>query len=184
MTARERTSRDRTSRNRTSREVARLALLAGTALALFVIESLVPRPLPWMKLGLGNGAVLLALLLSGVGPAFIVAGIKIAVGGLVTGGLAGPAFVISAGAGVASLSIMSMARRAPPDLLSPVGVSILGAVTHQGVQLLLASVYIGHAGLLSLLPLFLLGGLLSGTLIGLVVCWILEGLERAGGRTE
>ena len=43
--------------------LARLALVAGTALVLFVIEAAVPRPLPWMKLGLGNGAVLLALML-------------------------------------------------------------------------------------------------------------------------
>ena len=45
--------------------LARLALVAGTALVLFVIEAAVPRPLPWMKLGLSNGAVLLALMLFG-----------------------------------------------------------------------------------------------------------------------
>ena len=162
-------------------DLTRLALLAGTALALFVVESLVPRPLPWMKLGLGNGAVLLTLLLYGAAPAFAVAGIKIVVGGFVTGGVAGPAFVISAGAGVASLGIMSLVRRGSPELFSAVGISILGAVTHQGVQLLLACVYIGHAGLLSLLPLVLAGGLLSGGLMGFVVHWLLQALERLGG---
>jgi heptaprenyl diphosphate synthase len=161
-------------------DLSRLALLAGTALILFVVESAVPRPLPWMKLGLGNGAVLLALLLFGVRQAFAVAAIKILVGGLITGGLAGPAFIISTGAGLASLSIMSLARRCPPQLLSAVGISIIGAVTHQLVQLLLASVYIRHLGVVSLLPLFLLGGLLSGGLIGLVVHWILQGLKRMG----
>ncbi len=159
-------------------DLARLALVAGTALILFVIESAVPRPLPWMKLGLGNGAVLLALMLFGVRQAFVVAAIKIVVGGLLTGGLAGPAFVISAGAGMASLGIMGLARYAPGWLFSPIGISILGAVTHQGTQLLLAYVYIEQAGLFSLLPLFLAGGLLSGGLIGLVVCWILQGLTR------
>lgn len=159
-------------------DLSRLALLAATALILFVIESVVPRPLPWMKLGLANGAVLLTLLMFGARQAFVVAGIKIVVGGLVTGGLAGPAFVISAGAGMASLIIMSFARRSPPQLLSPIGISILGAVTHQGSQLLLAYLYIRQAGLMSLMPVFLVGGLLSGATIGLVVHWILQGLER------
>lgn len=163
--------------------LARLALVAGTALVLFVIEAAVPRPLPWMKLGLGNGAVLLALMLFGVRQAFAVAGIKIVVGGLLTGSLAGPAFVISAGAGMASLSIMGFARHAPAWLFSPIGISIMGAVTHQAAQLLLAYVYIDHSGLFSLLPLFLVGGLLSGGLIGLVVHWILQGLTRMDSRS-
>ncbi len=163
--------------------LARLAFVAGTALVLFVIEAAVPRPLPWMKLGLGNGAVLLALMLFGVRQAFVVASIKIGVGGLLTGSLAGPAFVISAGAGMASLSIMGLARHAPGWFLSPIGISIMGAVTHQGTQLLLAYVYIDQPGLFSLLPLFLVGGLLSGALIGLVVYWILQGLTRMDSRS-
>ena len=159
-------------------DLARLALVAGTALILFVVESALPRPLPWMKLGLGNGAVLLALFLFGVRQAFAVAAIKIVVGGLLTGGVAGPAFVISAGSGLASLSTMGLARQAPDWLFSPIGISILGAVTHQITQLLLAYVYIEQAGLFSLLPIFLVGGLISGGLIGLVVFWVLRGLTR------
>jgi heptaprenyl diphosphate synthase len=170
-----------TAPNKTS-DLARLALLAGTALVLFVVESAVPRPLPWMKLGLGNGAVLLALLLFGVRQAFVVAGIKIVVGGLLTGSMAGPAFVISAGAGIASLSTMGLAGRAPSWMFSPVGISIIGAVTHQGAQLVLAYVYIEQAGLFSLLPLFLAGGLLSGGLIGMVVYGILQALTRMDSR--
>lgn len=163
--------------------LARLALVAGTAVVLFVVEAAVPRPLPWMKLGLGNGAVLLALMLFGVRQAFVVAGIKIVVGGLLTGGLAGPAFAIGAGAGMASLSIMGLARQAPGWLFSTIGISIMGAVSHQGAQLLLAYVYIRQPGLFSLLPLFLVGGLLSGGLIGLIVHWILQGLTRMDSRT-
>ena len=53
-------------------DVARLGLMASAAIVLFVFESLAPRPLPWMKLGLGNLPVLVSLLSFGSGPALAV----------------------------------------------------------------------------------------------------------------
>jgi len=52
-----------------TRRLTRLGLLTAMALVLFLVEAALPRPLPWMKLGLGNAAVLAALLLFGAGPA-------------------------------------------------------------------------------------------------------------------
>ena len=75
-------------------DVARLGLMASAAIVLFVFESLAPKPLPWMKLGLGNLPVLVSLLSFGSGPALAVSAVKLVVGGLLSGGLAGPAFVI------------------------------------------------------------------------------------------
>ena len=46
-------------------DIARLGLLASAAVVLFVFESLAPRPLPWMKLGLGNLPVVVALWIFG-----------------------------------------------------------------------------------------------------------------------
>ena len=48
-----------------TRKLTRLGLLTAMALILFLVEATLPRPLPWMKLGLGNAAVLAALLLFG-----------------------------------------------------------------------------------------------------------------------
>ena len=165
------------------KDLTRLGLLGGTALVLFTFEALVPRPLPWMKLGLGNLAVMLALLVYGFVAALGVSAIKLFVGGLVSGSLGGPAFVIAGGAGMASLTVVAGVSKAKPDLFSPVGLSTLGALIHQSVQLLLAYLYIGHAALFSLLPIFLATGLLSGILIGLLVYWTL-GTLRANGRLD
>jgi len=65
-----------------AREIARIGLLSSAAVILFVLEGLAPRPLPWMKLGLGNLPVLVALLIYGVGAAFGVSGVKLLLGGL------------------------------------------------------------------------------------------------------
>ncbi|MFA6107348.1 MAG: Gx transporter family protein [Candidatus Latescibacterota bacterium] len=165
-----------------ARDTARLGLLAGTAIILFVFEGLAPRPLPWMRLGLGNLPVLLALLLYGPFPALAVSGVKLLIGGLLSGALAGPGFVIGGGAALASLGAMAAGRRLGRGAFSPVGLSVLGAVAHQGMQLLLAWVYIGRAELWSLLPLSLLIGLVSGFLIGLLARWSRDRLDAADPR--
>ena len=160
-----------------AREIARIGLLSSAAVILFVLEGLAPRPLPWMKLGLGNLPGLVALLIYGGGAAFGVSGVKLLLGGWWSGRLGGPAFVIGAGAGWASLFVMAVFRRVAGGMFSPIGLSILGASTHQVVQLFIAQHYVGHIGLLSLLPLSLLSGGLSGGLIGLLGFWICEKLD-------
>jgi heptaprenyl diphosphate synthase len=162
------------------RSVARTGMLAGLALILFVVEAQVPRPLPWMKLGLGNIAVVLALLLYGGSAATAIAVVKILVGGLLAGSLGTPTFVIGGGAGLASVAAMILVRSTTGGMFSPVGISIVGAITHQTSQLGLAYIYVGTPGIFSLLPLFLLSGLISGFLIGLLVAWALSKLRATG----
>ncbi|MGB0606562.1 MAG: Gx transporter family protein, partial [Candidatus Latescibacterota bacterium] len=93
-----------------TRRLTRIGLLAAAAVVLFVFEGLAPRPLPWMKLGLGNLPVMLALM--GYGPlaALTVSVLKLFIGGLLSGSLANPAFFIGAGAGMCSWLVMSAAR--------------------------------------------------------------------------
>lgn len=162
------------------RDLARLGLLSSAALILFVFENLVPRPLPWMKLGLGNVAVVLALLAYGPAAALAVTLIKLVAGSLVTGGFAGPAFAIGGGAGLASWGAMALVRRCTGRLFSPVGLSIIGAAVHQTAQLGVAWLYLRQAGLFSLLPLSLAGALCSGALIGLLAHWALEKFRANG----
>ena len=155
----------------TARTLSRLGLLSATAVMLFVLESLAPRPLPWMRLGLGNLPVVLALLLYGFGPALCVSMLKLLLGGLFSGALGGPATLIGLGAGVSSLTMMALVKRCLPRVFSTVGLSIIGAVVHQLAQLALAAGYVGHAGLVSLLPLALLTGLATGGCIGVLAWW-------------
>ncbi|MEC8645799.1 MAG: Gx transporter family protein [Candidatus Latescibacterota bacterium] len=155
-----------------TRRLTRIGLLAAAAVVLFVFEGLAPRPLPWMKLGLGNLPVMLALM--GYGPlaALAVSVLKLFIGGLLSGSLANPAFFIGAGAGMCSWLVMSAAWALGRSIFSAVGLGIWGAVTHQLAQLALAYIYIGQWGIWTLLPVALLGGLISGILIGLLAHWV------------
>jgi heptaprenyl diphosphate synthase len=163
------------------KSVAHLGLLGSLAVILFMVETLVPRLLPSMRLGLGNAAVLLALLLYGWRAGLTVSLVKILLGGLLSGGLFGPAFVIGGGAGLASMTVMGGTHQWMRGRFSPIGLSVLGAVTHQSVQLALAyGIYIRSESLLALLPLFWVGGLLSGGVIGILVYWVVEKLRVNG----
>ena len=121
-----------------TRRLTRTGLLAAAAVVLFIFEGLAPRPLPWMKLGLGNLPVMLALMSYGPLAALSVNVIKLFIGGLFSGSLANPAFFIGAGAGMCSWSVMSAARSVGGGVFSAVGLGIWGAVTHQIAQLVLA----------------------------------------------
>ncbi|MBN98909.1 MAG: hypothetical protein CME16_06615 [Gemmatimonadetes bacterium] len=164
-----------------TRRLAHLGLMGSIALILFVFEALVPRVLPWMKLGLGNLAVMLTLLLFGFTAALGVCIVKLLVGGLISGSLGGPAFIVGGGAGIVSLLLMASVRGIVPGIFSPVGLSILGALAHQLTQLVLASyLYLGQGALFYFLHLFLIWGLISGAAIGLLAYWTLEKLKVHG----
>ena len=155
-----------------TQRLTRTGLLAAAAVVLFIFEGLAPRPLPWMKLGLGNLPVMLSLMSYGPLAALSVSVLKLFVGGLLSGSLVNPTFFIGAGAGICSWSVMSVARSAGGSVFSAVGLGIWGAVTHQLAQLVLAYYYIGQWGIWALLPVALLGGLTSGILIGLLAHWV------------
>ena len=75
-----------------TRRLVVLAFLVAVALVVSFIESMLPPAIllaPGAKLGLGNIAPLIALIILGVGDAFIVTALKCLLGAIVTGGVSG-----------------------------------------------------------------------------------------------
>ncbi len=142
-------------------------MMAAAASILFTIESLIPNPFPWMRLGIANLASLLTLKWWGLRETLVVFFVRLMIGGLLTGTLFQPSFVMSCLGGFAAISIMAAAMIAEGRVFSLIGISILGALFHNGMQLLVAYVlYIHHSFLLSIIPLFLANALVSGSIIG------------------
>ena len=69
-----------------------LSLIATGGLVLFLFESLIPRPLPWLKPGLANIATLYALQKFGLRESLSVTLLRICVGGIILGTFLNPAF--------------------------------------------------------------------------------------------
>ena len=163
-----------------ARKIVRLGFLVAVGLSLFVFEAAIPRPFPWLRLGLANSATLMALYLFGVREAFLVAVVRSVVGSLALGGLFSPSFVFSFFGGFAGVCVMAIVVSQFRGIFSVVGVSIWGAFAHTSVQLALAVFFfIRRWELLFLLPYFLFGAVATGFFTGLLVFFLLRRISWA-----
>ncbi len=150
-----------------SRFVAVFGFLLAAAILLGYVEMLIPIQIPiqGVKLGLANAAVLLVLYLFGPGPAFLLSLLRILLSGFLFSNMA--AMIYSLAGGMLSLIVMCAVKRT--DLFSVVGVSILGAVSHNGGQLVIAMLVLQSRSLVYYIPVLLAAGIVTGMLIGIVV---------------
>ena len=165
-----------------TRRVTNLALLVSTGLVLSIIESTLPPllPVPGAKLGLANIAAVLALYLFGPGMALEVTLLRCLVGGLLRGSVVG--LFLSLSAGLASTLVMIILFLLADRLLSVVGVSVAGAVTHNAAQLAAAYLLVQNAALFYYLPYLILVSVPTGLFVGFAsrrVALSLEGLSLA-----
>ena len=161
--------------------MTRLGFLTAVGTALFVLESLVPLPLPFLKVGLANISTLLALMVSGPLDALTVVFLRIITGSLLTGSFLGPSFILALTAGLVSAAVMSLLRIIAPSILGPVGLSLAGSSAHVLTQLtMVAFVYVRNGALFHLLPLLLLTALIGGLVVGLITSQLLPTLANPG----
>ena len=163
-----------------SRDIARLGLLTGLALGLYVVESALPRPLPWLRLGLSNAFILAILLTYGLRLALSISIIRTLVGSLVIGSFLGPGFFISISASITSCLAMGAAWYTGRRVMGPVGISIIGALAHNLTQLCVTYLlFIRRAEVFFLVPIFLFlsGG--TGLVTGLAAHMIHERMTRS-----
>ena len=151
-------------------KLVRLSLLVSVGLILYVLETHIPQPLPWARIGLANMATLMALVLWGFWEALAVALVRIFLGSVVIGTLLSPVFLFALCGGLTSLICMGLGYRYLRPWLSVVGVSVLGALAHNLTQLFLAySLYIHRGQIFFLLPFLLLATVVTGFFVGAVV---------------
>ena len=154
------------------RQRRRVALLMALAALLGAVENLMPAPLPWFRLGLGNAMVLAALALWGFRAGVFVALGKVVVGGLVTGKLLTPGFFLALGGSAASVVLMAGGLLVVPAL-GFIGVSVLGSAAHCAAQLVLAQyLVLGTEGVWLFGPFFGLLSLVSGVVTGCAASWL------------
>jgi heptaprenyl diphosphate synthase len=159
-----------------SQDKYRIAVLAAYALALSGFESLIPTPIPWLRLGLANIITLAALLLYGFGTAISVTLIRVILASLFMGTFLGPAFILSFGGGVSSTVAMGLAHRLFRRMFGPVGLSLIGALFHNLAQLALAYVLFIQRieAVLFISPILVLLGTFTGVTNGVISSLLIE----------
>lgn len=158
----------------------RIALLSAYAIALHGFESLLPTPIPWLKLGLANIISLVSLFLYGFRTALMVTLIRVLLTSLFIGTFLGPAFILSAGGGIASVASMGFILRLSRTLFGTIGVSLIGSLCHNVAQLFLAYyLFIQRLdAVLIISPVIILIGSLTGMFNGIISDMLIRNLLK------
>jgi len=145
-----------------------LTVLVLYATALGVIDSLVPRPVPFMKLGLANVAAVIAVARYGFLKTLELNILRVFAVAIITGLLATPTFLLSVAGAVTSAAAMAFMRFIFGNRLSCAGVSVAGAVTSLWIQLAVAGIVLPGLPLQNIVLLLTLWGIISGAVTGLI----------------
>lgn len=150
-----------------SRRVTTTALLLAGACVLGLVEAALPGIplLPWLRFGLANIAVVVALAAFGIRVAAVVSIGRVLIVSLATGSLATPAFAMALAGALLSLLVMWLLASRSPGL-SAVGWSAAGSAAHVVAQFAVAGALLGTHSLLLLAPPSVLAALLFGALTG------------------
>lgn len=143
-----------------------LAILGALSLFLSLIEYLIPKPIPFIKLGMANIAVLLSLIMLTPKETLILIFIKSVGGSLVTGTIFSWVFLYSISGSLISGVIMLIIYNLLKNRVSMVGISISGALGSNLTQISLATLFLGSGAKYIGIPI-LISGFISGILTGL-----------------
>ncbi len=153
-----------------------LALLITFAVVIHTIESslvfLIPIPVPGARLGLANIITLLALMLYGFRSGMLVSVMRSFMGFLIVGNVV--SFSLSLSGAVFSTAVMGLAfifyKKKWINILT---VSVLGAVSHNVAQIVMASFVVSQFHLITFyLPLLLLLAVPTGVFTGLSAMYL------------
>ena len=152
----------------------RIGMLAAFAMALGYLETFLPVPIPGVKLGLANIAILIALAEHDIPGAFSIAAIKVLAAGLLFGN---PMTMAFSAAGTAfAFCVMALASQLKTMHL--VMVSVVGALAHESGQLAVAMLLLGTPVVWYSAPILLIAGCITGFLCGTLALQTLQLLQR------
>ena len=144
-----------------------LALLGSLCLFLSAIEYLIPKPLPFMRIGLANLPLLAALNIFGAKDFFLLALLKVLGQGIIGGTLFSYVFLFSLAGTFSSAALMYVLHRLSGKYIGFTGLGCAGAMTSNAVQMVLARCFIFGPALRYLIPPFLASGFITGIALGL-----------------
>lgn len=155
-----------------TKEIVYISVLSSVALVLSYIESLfpIPFPIPGLKLGFANIAILFAMVIFNFKSAIIVAILKSLLSSFILSRTS--ALLYSFSATIVSTLIMGFVLfhiNKNKRYFSEIGVSVLGSVSFNIVQLLVASFVINDITILTLIPYMNLLSIVTGIFVGYTV---------------
>ena len=154
-----------------------LSLLTSAALILSIIEGMIPLPYlaPGAKLGLSNIVTLTIIVVFGFKDAFLVVVLRCILLMLVA---TNPiTFIYSIASGIMSTIVMFLGLKYFKKL-SFIGISVLGAMTHNATQVTVAAILFETINLYYYLPILSLVSIFTGCFVGYTSIFVSDNLNR------
>jgi heptaprenyl diphosphate synthase len=145
-----------------------LALLGAFCLFLSTIEYMIPKPLPFMRVGIANLPLMLALDIFPFHVFLALIAIKVLGQALITGTLFSYVFLFSlAGTFFSGVSMYGLRRLLRRNRISFIGIGVAGAMISNITQLALAWIFVFRNNVRYIAPPFLAAGVIAGAALGL-----------------
>lgn len=147
-----------------TKKLVTLAVTVAVAMILSFVESRIPAfvAIPGVKVGLANIAVIFALYKLGWREAIAVSVVRVLLVALLFGSVVSLAYSI-AGA-VLSIFVMILLRKA--GIFTEVAVSVVGGITHNVGQIIVAFLLLETGVVFYYLPFLLVSGVIAGIAVG------------------
>lgn len=153
----------------TTLEDHQIAKLAAFAIALHMLEAVIPSPLPGVKPGIANIVTLYVLFKYGFASAVWVSILRVFASGLLLGQFLSPTFILSLAGASLSLCALWLCTYLPKKYFGAVSFSIIAAFAHIAGQLIMVWLWlIPHAGVTYLIPIFATAALFFGIVNGII----------------
>lgn len=153
--------------NRQKRDAVIIILICN-AILISLLELIIPIPIPvpGVKLGLANIITIIAIAFLDLKDVLVIVLLRCIVVAVLSKGITVLPFSLSGG--LLSALAMWLVYKKMPRLFSIKGVSIIGAITHNAAQLVVASVILGETVILYYLPILLISAIITGLITGTI----------------
>ncbi len=149
-----------------SRKIAYGAMLVALAMIFSYVESLIPISIgiPGIKLGIANLVTVMGIYFLKTADVFIVVVMRIVLVGFMFGN--GVSIIYSLAGGILSFAVMLLIKKT--DKFSVISVSVVGGITHNIGQIMIAAILLKSTAVIYYLPVLMIAGTITGLLIGIV----------------
>jgi len=163
-----------------TKKVALLAVMLSLTLIIGIVEKNIPFDsfVPGVKPGLSNAVILIAVYIFDFPSSFLLVVLKCVTLALVTGNAS--SFIYSLSGSLLSFFVMwiTVFLTKNNKNVSPVGISVLGAVFHNFGQISAAAFMLGTVNVVYYLPVLVIFGVITGVIVGLTVKYSIAHIKK------
>lgn len=157
-----------------------IIILICNAILISLLELIIPVPIPMpgVKLGLANIITIIAIAFLDLKDVLTIVVLRCIVAGVLSKGITALPFSLSGG--LLSALAMWLVYKKMSGVFSIKGISIIGAITHNAAQLMVASVILRETVVLYYLPVLLISAIITGLITGTVSELTVKEIKKRG----